>query len=140
MLYLQKKREVISGAKYMTTLALIHSRCSLVDQTAQWDWFTSIVDKWQSSFSSVICMLMHGQANGTISVTLHHFGSFVCAVSPWQPNWCLTAVILTANNSSSHTQMQMVPCNPKWKFLYDLFVSFQWFVYRETEKKRLENI
>lgn len=54
---------------------------------------------------SVICMLMHGQANGTITVMLHHFGSFVCAVSPQQqPNWCLTAAILTANNSSSHTK------------------------------------
>lgn len=27
-------------------------------------------------------MLMHGQPNGTISVMLDHFGSFVCAVSP----------------------------------------------------------
>lgn len=29
------KREVISGAEYTTTLALTHSRCCLVDQTAQ---------------------------------------------------------------------------------------------------------
>lgn len=48
-------------------------------------------------------MLMHGQANGTISVALDHFGSFVHAVGPQQPNWCLTAVILTADDSGGHT-------------------------------------
>lgn len=104
-----KKREVISGAKYMTTLALIiHSRCSLGDQTAQWDWITLLLltnDNLQSERDLYVNAWT--KTNGTMSVMLHHFGSFVCAVSPQQPNRCLTTVILTANSSSRHT-------NAKW--------------------------
>lgn len=89
--------------------------------------------------SSVIRMLMHGQANGTISVKLHHFGSFVCAVSPQQPNRCLTAVILTARR-----QQQSHKC--KWFIVTQSGSFYMTFLYHFNDlftgkqNKRLENM
>ena len=71
---------------------------------------------------------MHGQANGTVGVMLHHFGSFVHAVSPQQqPNWCLTAATLTANKQQP---MQTVHRNPKvevfiWHFCIISMICLQ---------------
>lgn len=69
---------------------------------------------------------MQGHANRTVIVGLYPFSSLICAGGQQQPNWCLTAEIQTA-------QCKVVHPNPKQQFLYDVFVSFQLFVYRETE-------
>lgn len=84
-------------------------------------------------------MLMHGQANGTISVMLHHFGSFVCAVSPQQPNWCLTAMILTANDSSGHTNAEWFLVTQSGSFYMTFLYHFN-DLFTGKQNKRLENI
>ena len=83
--------------------------------------------------TSVICMLLHGQTNRRTRVVLHHFGSFLCAVSPRQLNRCLTSDIDSRQQQRSHTCKWSV--TQSGSFYTTLLYHFKLFVYRETDSK-----
>ena len=93
-------------------------------------------------FSSVIYMLMHGRANGTVSrcraSTLWCICS--CRQSAKQPNRCLTAVILTANSSSSSHTNANCWLRPKVEVFIWAFCIISTICLQGNRIKRLEKI
>lgn len=97
-------------AEFRAALALIH-RTKQLNETEFCHQPTMII--WQ-------CM--------DTPPTLLQSPMFVCADGPRRPNRCLTSLI----PSITHVQTVQLEAGD---FLYDLFVSFQQFVYTETQSK-----
>lgn len=132
---------MISGAEYTTTLALTHSRCCLVDQTAQWDWIISVVDNLRFP-PSVICVLMHGQSNGTVTCHAQSL-RFVRAAGfrNYQigalQQWYRPPETVAVTHTHTDTQVQLTHCHSKGEgfFIRAFLYHFNHLFTGKTEEK-----